>query len=77
MKIISNGSKPKPQKGVPSKITLIEELSFGEGDDPETSFSQVEFFVVTDEENVIAADIKDKKVKVYDAEGNFLRNIGK
>ena len=77
IKIISNGSKPKPQKGVPSKVTFTEELRFGEGDDPETSFSQVAFFVVTDEGHVIAGDIKDKKVKVFDAEGNFLRNIGK
>jgi len=77
IKIISNGIKPKPQKGVPSKVTLTEEIRFGEGDDPETAFSQVAFFVVTDEGHVIAADIKDKKVKVYDADGNFLRNIGK
>jgi len=77
IKIISNGRKPKPQKGVPSKVILTEDLRFGEGDDPETAFSQVAFFVVTDEGHVIAADIKDKKVKVYDAEGNFLRNIGK
>ena len=77
VKIISNGSKPKPQKGVPSKVTFTEELRFGEGDDPETSFSQVAFFVVTDQGHVIAADIKDKKVMVFDAEGNFLRNMGK
>ncbi|MBN1224456.1 MAG: 6-bladed beta-propeller [Candidatus Aminicenantes bacterium] len=77
IKIISNGSKPKPQKGVPSKVTLTEELRFGEGDDPEKSFSQVAFFVVTDEGHVVATDIKDRKVKVFDAEGNFLRNIGK
>ncbi len=77
VKIISNGSKPKPQKGVPSKVAFTEELSFGEGDDPETAFSQVDFFVVTDEGHVIASDTKDKKVKVYDEEGNFLRNIGK
>jgi len=77
VKIISNGSKPKPQKGVPSKVTFTEELRFGEGDDPETSFSQVAFFVVTDQGHVIAVDIKDKKVMVFDAEGNFLRNIGK
>lgn len=77
VKIISNGSKPKPQKGVPSKVTFSKELRFGEGDDPEKSFSQVAFFVVTDEGHVIAADIKDKKVKVFDEEGNFMRNIGK
>jgi len=75
--IVSNGSKPKPQKGVPSKVTFKEEMSYGEGDNPDTSFSQVGFFVVTDDGDVIAADIKDRKVKVFAADGNFLRNIGK
>jgi hypothetical protein len=77
VKIISNGSKPKPQKGVPSKVTLTEDMRFGEGDDPDKSFSQVAFFIVADNGDVIAADIKDRKIKVFDKDGNFLRHIGK
>lgn len=77
VKIIINGSKPQPQNGVPSQVTLTEDMRFGEGDDPDKSFSQVAFFVVADNGDLIAADIKDRKIKVFDAEGNFLRTIGK
>ena len=77
VKIISNGSKPKPQKGVPSKVTFTEDMRFGEGDDPDTSFSQVAIFVVTDDGNLIAADIKDRRIMVFDENGKYLRDIGK
>ena len=71
VKIISNGSKPNPQKGVPSKVTFTEDMRFGEGDNPDTSFSQVGFFVVTDDGNLIAADIKDRRIMVFDENGKY------
>lgn len=75
--IISNGKKPKPPKGVPTKLVLEEEMTFGEGDDPDTAFAEVAAFVVDDNGNVYAADFKDRRVKAYDSSGKFLRFIGR
>ncbi len=77
VKVIMNGSKPQAPKGVPSTITFQEELSVGGGDDPETSFSEVGLFVVSDDGTIYGLDMKARNIKVYDAEGNFVRVIGK
>jgi hypothetical protein len=77
VKVIQNNSKPKAPKGIPTKITFQEELSVGGGDDPETSFSEVGLFVVSDDGAIYGLDMKARNIKVYDAEGKFVRLIGK
>jgi DNA-binding beta-propeller fold protein YncE len=77
VKVITNGNKPKPPIGVPVKLSLEEEMTAGEGDDPEKSFAELGVFVVDDNGTIYAVDSKDKRVKVFDKEGKFLRNIGK
>lgn len=77
VKIILNGKTPKPPKGVPTKIRLEEDLTIGLGDDPDQSFSEVTAFVVDDGGTIYALDFKDRKVKVFDSSGTFLRLIGK
>ncbi|MEA2005396.1 MAG: 6-bladed beta-propeller [Acidobacteriota bacterium] len=77
VKVIINGKKPKPVKGEPSKLKLNEEIAIGEGDNPDEAFSEVSAFVVDDDGNIYALDFKDRKIKVYDREGKFLRMIGR
>jgi hypothetical protein len=76
IKIIKNGKKPKPLKGEPSKISFELDCVIGESDDPEKSFSEVSTFVVDDNEILYALDFKDRKIKVYDKEGKFIRSFG-
>lgn len=75
--VVSNGKKPSPVKGQPTKIALTEELSVGGGDNPDEAFSEVSVFVVDREGSIYALDFKDRKIKAFDREGKFLGAIGK
>lgn len=75
--IIANGKTPNPPPGQAAKIALTEELTVGQGENPDESFSAVGAFVVDPEGNIFALDTKDCNIKVYDKEGKFLRRIGK
>jgi hypothetical protein len=77
VKVVSNGKLPNPPPGKAARIKLTEELSVGQGDDPDQSFAEVSAFVVDDGGNILALDFKDRKVKVYDRTGKFLRVVGK
>ena len=73
VQIIQNGKKPKPPKGVPSKVSFDLLNSIGQSDDPEKSFSQLSSFVVDDEGTMFALDFKELKIKVFEHEGRFIR----
>ncbi len=75
--IISNGKKPTPPKGQPATLKLTEEQSFGLGENPDEAFSEVTAFVVDSTGTVFGLDSKDRRVKVFDRSGKFLRQIGK
>ena len=77
VKTIINGKKPKPPKATLSKLRLEEEMTIGEGDDPEKSFSEVSVFEVNDNGYIYALDFKDRKVKVFDDSGTYVQSIGK
>jgi hypothetical protein len=77
VKTILNGKKPKPPKATLSKLRIEEELTIGEGDDPEKSFSEVTAFSVNDNGYIYALDIKDRKVKIFDDSGAYVQSIGK
>jgi hypothetical protein len=77
VKIIQNKKKPKPPRGIPSKVSFELECVIGESDDPEKSFSEVSNFVVDDKGTIYALDFKDRKIKVYEADGRFVRSFGK
>jgi hypothetical protein len=77
VKVVSNGKLPNPPPGQAARIKLTEELSVGQGEDPDQSFAEVSAFVVDDGGDILALDFKDRKVKVYDRTGKFLRLIGK
>jgi len=77
VKYIKNGTKPKPPKGVPTKFSLKLEATIGYDDDPEKSLAEVGFFVVADNGRIYATDVKDRKVKVFDIDGNYHGQIGR
>jgi hypothetical protein len=74
--IISNGKKPTPQKGVPSKIRFVEDFTIGAGDDPDKSFSEVSSFEVDENGTIYALDFKDVKIKIFDKTGKFVTLFG-
>ncbi len=77
VKTIINGKKPKPPKATLSKLRLEEEMTIGEGDDPDKSFSEVSVFEVNDNGYIYALDFKDRKVKIFDDSGAYVGSIGK
>jgi hypothetical protein len=76
VKIIQNGKKPKPPRGIPSKVRFELDVVIGESDDPEKSFAEVSYFVVDDDGTIYALDFKDRKIKVFDDEGQFIFSFG-
>jgi hypothetical protein len=75
--VVSNGKTPTPPKGQSATLKLKEEMTFGFGDNPDEAFAEVGAFVVDDAGTVYGLDTKDRKIKVYDQTGKFLRLIGK
>ncbi len=75
--IVSNGKNPNPLPGQPATLKLIEELAVGQSDNPDEALSEVGTIVVDKEGNIFALDSKEKKVKVFDSRGKYLRSIGK
>lgn len=74
--IIQNKKKPNPPEGTPTKFIMELDMVIGDSDDPEKSFSQLSSFVVDDDGTIYALDFKEQKIKVYDADGQFLRSFG-
>jgi len=75
--IITNGKKPDPPKGVPTKLVLEELYSVGGGDKPEESFADISALDVLTDGTAYVLDAKDSRVKVFDAKGKFVRAFGK
>ncbi len=75
--VVSNGKKPNPLPGQPATLKLIEELTVGQSDNPDEALSEVGAIVVDKEGNIFVLDSKEKKVKVFDSRGKYLRSIGK
>lgn len=77
VQVIENPKKPAPPKGALTKMTFKEELTIGEGGAEEEMFSEISSVVVDDEGNIYILDGKEKKVKVFNPEGTFVREFGK
>ena len=75
--IITNGKKPNPPEGAPTKLVLEEVYTVGGGDAPDASFVEISALDVLKDGTVYVLDTKDSRVKVFDAEGKFLRAFGK
>lgn len=77
VEVIENGKKPKAIKGMPSTIQFELEVTIGASDDLEQAFSQLVGFIVADDGRVFALDMQEKKVKIFDASGDFIKAFGK
>jgi len=75
--VVSNGKKPAPTPGRPTRLTMTAELTVGLSKNPDESFTDVSYLVVDGEGRIFCLDIKDQKIKVFDKNGEFLRVIGK
>jgi hypothetical protein len=75
--IVTNGKKPDPPKGSPTKLVLEEIYTVGGGDAPDSSFVEISALDVLKDGTVFVLDTKDSRVKVFDAKGKFLRAFGK
>jgi hypothetical protein len=75
--VVTNGRKPDPPKGAPTKLVLEELYTVGGGDSPEASFVQPSALDVLPDGTVYVVDSKDHKVKVFDAAGKFVRAFGR
>jgi 6-bladed beta-propeller len=75
--IITNGKKPDPPRGVPIKLVLEELYAVGAGDQPEDSFADITALDVLEDGTVYILDMKDSRVRVFDAQGKFVRAFGK
>jgi hypothetical protein len=77
VKYIQNGKKPSAPKGMPTKFSLTLEATIGYDDDPDKSLAELGVFVVADNGKIYVTDIKDRKVKVFEADGTFVGLIGR
>jgi hypothetical protein len=75
--IITNGKRPDPPKGAPTKLVLEAVYTVGGGDKPDESFVEITALDVLKDGTVYVLDTKDSRVKVFDAKGQFLKAFGK
>jgi hypothetical protein len=75
--IATNGRKPDPPKGTPTKLILEEIYTVGGGDSPDESFVGLSALDVLKDGTAYVLDTKDSRVKVFDARGKFVRVFGK
>jgi hypothetical protein len=77
VEVVENPKKPAPPKGTLSKMILKEDFSLGEGESEEEMFGELTSIDVDSDGNIYILDRKDKKVKIFDSEGKFLRKFGR
>ena len=75
--IITNGRRPSAPQGTPTKLVFEEVYTVGGGDSPDASFVSASALDVLPDGTVYVVDTKDSRVKVFDAEGRFLRVFGR
>jgi sugar lactone lactonase YvrE len=73
--VVTNGRKPDPPKGAPTRLVLEELYTVGGGDSPEASFVQPSALDVLPDGTVYVVDSKDHKVKVFDADGRYIARV--
>jgi len=75
--VVTNGRKPSPPPGVPTRLVLEEIYTVGGGDSPDASFVLAAGLDVLPDGTVYVVDMKDCRVKVFDAAGRFVRAFGR
>jgi len=77
VKVIENSKEPAPPKGALTKLNLKEEFSLGQGGADEEMFSEITGLDVDNDGNIYILDRKERKIKIFDSEGKFLKQFGK
>ncbi|NMC65905.1 MAG: 6-bladed beta-propeller, partial [Acidobacteria bacterium] len=75
--VVYNPKKPVPPRGVPSTLSLKEELALGKTGNEETMLLNPRAVDVDQNGNIYVIDRKAVQIKVYDPQGNFIRAIGR
>jgi hypothetical protein len=76
VQVIENPKKLAPPEGVMSKVTFKEDFSIGEGEFDEDMFAELTSLDVDGDGNIYILDRKDKKVKIFDSAGKFVKKFG-
>ncbi len=77
VEVVENPKEPAPPEGTLNKIILIQEFSLGEGESDEDMFAELTSVDVDSDGNIYILDRKEKKVKIFDSAGNFVKKFGK
>jgi len=77
VKVIENPKEPAPPKGALIKLSLKEEFSLGQGGADEEMFSEITGLDVDNDGNIYILDRKERKVRIFDRTGKFLKQFGK
>lgn len=77
VEVVYNPKNPDPPKDTATKISLREEFSIGKGKKEEEMFSELTFFAIDSKGQIYVLDSKESAVKVFDAQGKYLRSFGK
>ena len=76
IQVVYNPKKPSPPKGSLAKIVLKQEFSVGEGKFDEDRFGELTSMDVDNDGNIYVLDGKEKKIKVFDSAGKFVKKFG-
>ena len=76
IQVVYNPKNPSPPKGSPAKIVLKQEFSVGEGKFDEDRFGELTSMDVDNDGNIYVLDGKEKKIKVFDSAGKFVKKFG-
>ena len=75
--VVYNPKKPVPLRGVPSTLSLKEELVLGKTGNEEAMLLNPRAVEADQTGNIYVLDDKAVQIKVYDPQGNFIRAIGR
>jgi len=76
IQVVYNPKNPAPPKGSLAKIVLKREFSVGEGKFDEDRFGELTSMDVDNDGNIYVLDGKEKKIKVFDSAGKFVKKFG-
>ncbi len=74
--VVYNPKNPAPPKGSAAKIVLKQEVSIGVGKFDEDRFGELTSMDVDNDGNIYILDGKEKKIKVFDSAGKFVKKFG-
>jgi hypothetical protein len=76
--VVRNGRTPSLVDGRRTVVTLKHDLTLGEDqDNPDTSFSILNYFAVDEEGSIFVMDQKEYKVKIFASSGAFQKAFGR